>query len=363
MIEWKTLKAIILAAGPGKRLRPLTHTGPKHLLPVAGKPVIQYAINALRNAGIQNIGVVVGYMKEHIIDYLQDGSDFNAKITYIEQAKQKGIAHAIRCAKDYVADEPFLAYLGDNLIRDDLKAYIGNFSKRQADAMILLAKIPDPERFGVAVVKENKIVRLVEKPKQHISDLALVGVYFLRPIIFEAIDSITPSWRGELEITDAIQYLIEKGHRVDYRIISGWWADSGRPEDLIEVNYLVLDELQSEIKGTVEKGASLYGRIHIGENTVIRSGTQIRGPVYIGKKCEIKPNTYVGPYTSIEDDVIIKGGEIENSMVFSGCHIEIEGESRIVSSIIGSNSVVTQQKQIKPKGIKIVVGENARITL
>lgn len=359
----KSLKAIILAAGPGKRLRPLTHTGPKHLLPIAGKPVIEYAIEALRNAGIQDIGVVVGYMKEHMMDYLQDGANFHVRTTYIEQTEQKGIAHAIQCAKDYIADEPFVVYLGDNMLRDDLGDYMDAFKTSKADAMVLLAQIPEPERFGVAVIKEDRIIRLVEKPKEPISDLALVGIYFLKPIIFEAISTITPSWRGELEITDAIQYLIEKGYKVEYKIISGWWADSGRPEDLIEVNYLVLDELEGRVKGTVDKGAVLYGRVHVGENTVIQSGTQIRGPAYIGKRCKIKSTTYIGPYTSIEDDVVIEGGEIENSIIFSGCRMRIEGETRIVNSIIGRNSVVLQQKQIKPRGIQIVAGENTHITL
>ncbi|MEM3833377.1 MAG: glucose-1-phosphate thymidylyltransferase [Thermoprotei archaeon] len=318
------LKGIILHGGRGTRLRPLTHTGPKQLIPVANKPISQYVLESLLECGISEIAIVLGDIHpEKVKEYYGDGSSFGAKLSYIHQGKPKGIAHAIWLCKEYVGDEPFVVYLGDNPLKGGIVKFAEDFEGSNYDAMILLCEVKNPQRFGVAKFDENgKLIGLIEKPKQPPSRYVLTGIYFLRPMIFNMIGRLKPSWRGELEITEAIQLLIENGYNVGYRFVNGWWKDTGTPEDVLEANRLVLDELKPEVKGEVEDGSSIQGRVSIGRGSVIKKGALIRGPAIIGEKTTIKANVYIGPYTSIGNNTVIERGEVENSIIMDNCLID-----------------------------------------
>lgn len=354
----------MLHGGFGTRLRPLTHTGPKQLIRVAGKPVSQWALEDLRDAGIHKIAVVLGELgPERVVEYYGDGSRLGLKLTYIYQGYPYGLAHAVYTAKDFVGDEPFVVYLGDNVLTEGIGEYVRRFEESGADAMVLLAKVPNPQRFGVAKFDEKgRLVGLVEKPKLPPSDYALVGIYFFRPPhIFRAIETLKPSWRGELEITDAIQKLIDWGLRVEYAIVRGWWKDTGTPKDILEANRLLLDYKYpgTIIKGMVEDDARIEGRVYVDEGAVIRSGSVVRGPAYIGRNTIIGSNTYVGPYTSIGYNCRLVNVEIENSVVMDNVTLEDIGE-RITGSLIGSN-VRIKRRNTRPKGIRFIIGEHAVI--
>jgi glucose-1-phosphate thymidylyltransferase len=354
------MKGLILHGGHGTRLRPLTHTGPKQLIPVANKPISQYVLEDLRNSGIHNIAIILGdIMPEKVRSYYGDGGKFGVEITYICQEKPAGIAHAVGLAEDFVGDSCLVAYLGDNLLRGGISRYAQEFQRKNYDAMILLCKVENPQKFGVAEFDKNdNLVRLVEKPKKPPSNYALTGIYFFKPLIFKMIKKLKPSWRGELEITEAIQLLIDEGYKVGHRIVEGWWKDTGTVEDIIEANILMLDELEPKIEGKVEDKASVQGRVAIGKNAHVNKGALIRGPAIIGENSILEENVYVGPYTSIGNNVKIMRGEIENSIIMDNCMIEIN--TKIVDSIIGANSeVITNQKG--PKGHRLIVGENSRI--
>ena len=349
-----------MVAGKGTRLRPITHTLPKHMIPLAGKPMMQYSLDHLIEAGVRDIGIVVGYLKRKIMEYFGDGSKFGARFSYIVQEPQLGIAHAISVSREYIGDEPFVVYLGDNILKEGITQFKKEFESEDYDALILLAYTRDPTRFGVAEIKDGKVVRLVEKPKEPPSNYALVGVYFFREKIFEAIKHLKPSWRGELEITDAIQWLIDNNYKVEHRIIRGWWKDTGKPRDLLEALYLILDTLEEEIHGEISEDAEILGRVHIGENTRVLENTTIRGPVYIGDNCTIGPNTFIGPYTSIEDNVKIVGGEILGSLIMVGAQLDLADDVRIVDSIIGANALVIKRSSRK-RGLRLIIGETSMI--
>ena len=354
----------MLHGGFGTRLRPLTHTGPKQLIRVAGKPVSQWALEDLRDAGIHKVAVVLGELgPERVVEYYGDGSRLGLKLTYIYQGYPYGLAHAVYTAKDFVGDEPFVVYLGDNVLTEGIGEYVRRFEESGADAMVLLAKVPNPQRFGVAKFDEKgRLVGLVEKPKLPPSDYALVGIYFFRPPhIFRAIETLKPSWRGELEITDAIQKLIDWGLRVEYAIVRGWWKDTGTPKDILEANRLLLDYKYpgTIIKGMVEDDARIEGRVYVDEGAAIRSGSVVRGPAYIGRNTIIGSNTYVGPYTSIGYNCRLVNVEIENSVVMDNVTLEDIGE-RITGSLIGSN-VRIRRRNTRPKGIRFIIGEHAVI--
>jgi len=354
------MKGLVLVAGRGTRLRPITHTLPKHLIPLAGKPMMQYSIEHLVEAGVKNIGIVVGYLREKIMNHFGNGDKFDANFEYIVQEPQMGIAHAIAVSRDYILDEPFVVYLGDNILGEGITRFKKEFESSDDDALIILAYTRDPTRFGVVELKDGKVVRLVEKPKIPPSNYALVGVYFFREPVFEAIKHLKPSWRGELEITDAIQWLIDNGYKVSYRITKRWWKDTGKPKDLLEALYLLLDTLEEDIKGKISIDAEVLGRVHIGKDTEILEGTVIRGPVYIGEGCRIGPDTYIGPYTSIENNVVIEGGEILGSLVMDKAKLELSEDSRIVDSIIGEN-VTVKMNIAKRRGLRLVLGETSII--
>jgi glucose-1-phosphate thymidylyltransferase len=358
------LKGIILHGGAGTRLRPLTFTGPKQLIPVANKPISQYVLEDLVEAGISEIAIVLGNIyPEKVKEYYGDGSRFGAKITYVYQGEPKGIAHAVKLCEDFVGDDKFVVYLGDNLIKGGIANFTEKFSKnKELDAMILLTQVKDPSRFGVARFDSSgRIVGLIEKPKDPPSNFALAGIYFFSPLIFEMISELKPSWRGELEITEAIQMLFDKGANVIHDIIKGWWKDTGKAEDIIEANRLLLDELKSALYGTVEDDASIQGRILIGKGSIVRKGALIRGPVVVGENTTIESSVYLGPYTSVGSDCKIRSGEIENSIIMDGCEIDVD--DRIVDSLIGAGSRIASAKGNIPRGRSFILGESSSILL
>ena len=357
------MKGIILHGGYGTRLRPLTHTGPKQLIPVANKPISQHALEDLVEAEIEEIAIVLGGIyPEKVKEQYGDGSKFGARITYINQGEPKGIAHAIGLCEQYIESEPFIVYLGDNLIKGGIKNPVEAFKISTYEAMILLCEVENPQRFGVAKFdKKRNLIGLIEKPKQPPSNYALTGIYFFKPTIFKMIKQLKPSWRGELEITEAIQLLIEKGYSIGYQIVEGWWKDTGAPEDILEANRLILDELKPEIEGKIQNQTCLQGRVSIGENTTIKDGAIIRGPTIIGNDSTIEKDVYIGPYTSIGNNTTIKRGEIENSIIMDNCHIDID--DRITDSLIGPNSTITSDKNNKPRARRFLIGEQSQITL
>ena len=356
------MKGLLLAGGHGTRLRPLTFTGNKHMLPIANKPMILYGLEHLINAGIKEIGVILGPIKEDVRALLGDGSRFGVKITYIDQPEPKGLAHAIVVSQDFLRDEPFAMYLGDNMLKQGAKPLIGVFERERNDCVIGAAKVEDPSRYGVVVFDESgRIRKLVEKPKQPVSDWALIGVYVFNRKIFEAIGKIKPSWRGELEITDAIQVLMDSGAKVDVQFVQGWWKDTGRPEDLLEANQLILQELQPLNEGVIENGATVAGSVKIGKDTVIHGRTTIRGPVILGEHCEVGPNVYIGPYTSIGSYVTVRNSEVENSIIMDGAHIECG--KRIIDSLIGMKTKIVSSEDNVPKGTRLILGDMTYISI
>lgn len=361
-VVWFLMKAVILHGGFGTKLRPLTHTGPKQLIPVANKPISQYVLEDLRNSRISEIAMIIGGVNsERVKEHYQDGAKFDVKIQYIQQDEPKGIAHAVNLCKEYIKDNPFIVYLGDNLLKGGIKNYAEAFKRLNYDAMILLCQVKNPQRFGVAKFDKNgKLAQLTEKPKEPPSNYALTGIYFFKPVIFDMIKQLKPSWRGELEITEAIQLLLEKGYKVGYEIVQGWWKDTGTPEDILEANRLVLDEMKPEAKGKIENVASIQGRVSIGEKTTIKENALIRGPAIIGENTTIEGGVYIGPYTSIGNNCTIKGGEIENSIIMDNCLIDIK--ERITDSLIAAHSKITLNN-VTPHGKKFIIGERTCIEL
>ena len=356
-----SVKGLLLAGGHGTRLRPLTYTGNKHMLPIANKPMLMYGFDQLRASGITEIGVVLGPLQEGIVEALGDGSKFGVKVTYIAQPEPKGIAHAVLISQKFLGDSPFIVHLGDNLLKDNIPELAREFLRSGADASVILTRVKDPDRFGVVLIERGRIVKLVEKPKRYISDLALAGVYFLRPTIFPIIEKLRPSWRNELEITDALQQLLDLGGKITYHEVSGWWKDTGRPEDILEANQLVLKELKSSFGGMIEEGVAISGEVDMGKGTVVRRGATLRGPVVIGDHSEVGNGASVGPNTSLGSHVRILRAKIENSIVLDGTVVDCM--ERIVDSIIGKDSsIVSSQATVSP-GRRFVVGESTFVSL
>ena len=351
------MKALILAGGTGSRLRPLTYTSAKQLIPIANKPILFYAVEAIRDAGITEIGVIVGDTADEVREALGDGGQFGVSFTFIPQDAPLGLAHAVLTAKDFLADSPFLMFLGDNLIANGVTHLVDEFREGQPDAMVLLSRVPEPQRFGVVELKEGRVVRLVEKPKIPPSDLALVGVYLFQAKILEACASIKPSGRGELEITDAIQWLVDEGLRVEPSIVEGWWKDTGKPDDVLAANHLILDVMDGRIDGQVCPESEVSGRVVVESGARIIRST-VRGPVVIGSGAHIE-DAYVGPYTAIAREVTVRGSEIENSILLDGSAI-VDVKSRIDSSLLGRNARI-EASSGKPQVTKLVLGDNSQI--
>jgi glucose-1-phosphate thymidylyltransferase len=351
------MKGLILSGGKGTRLRPLTYTRAKQLVPVANKPVLFYGVEAIVAAGIREIGVVVGDTREEIQQALGDGSRFGARITYIDQDAPRGLAHAVLISEPYLRGEPFVMYLGDNLIADGITALVDDYRRIGCNSQILLARVPNPEQFGVAELANGTVVRLTEKPPQPRSDLALVGVYMFDETIFEAARAIRPSARQELEITDAIQWLVDHGKSVHPHIVSGWWKDTGKIEDMLEANRIILDTFKPRGFESVDSGCRVEGKVVVEAGARLFNST-IRGPAIIGPGAEIR-NAFVGPYTSIGPDCFVESCEIENSIVLQGSRLEkIPG--RIADSLIGTNVRIHPGHE-RPRVHRFLIGDNSEI--
>ena len=360
-ILYLELKGIILHGGHGTRLRPLTHTGPKQLLSIANKPMSQYALEDLKTAGITDIGIIIGDLyPEKVKEYYNDGSEFGVKITYIYQDAPKGISHAIRLCKDFVGDDKFIVYLGDNVLRKNLIDYTKKFQSSDSDAMILLCEVKDPQRFGVAELDQNnpeKIKTIIEKPKNPPSNLAVIGIYFLTPKIFDAIDKLKPSSRGELEITEALQLLIDNKQKVTFDTVTGWWKDTGTPEDIIHANKLILDSIGAENQFLIDPDAEIKDQIVIGKNTVISKDSSIIGPIIIGKNCQIGSGVKLGPYVSIGDNCKIHQCSIQNSIIMKNCSIDVK--TSFSNSIIADNCQINDNSI--PNQCNFLLGERSQL--
>ncbi|MBA3867432.1 MAG: glucose-1-phosphate thymidylyltransferase [Solirubrobacterales bacterium] len=354
------LKGLILSGGAGTRLRPITHTSAKQLVPVANKPVLFYGIEALVDAGVTEIGIIIApETGEEIRVAAGDGSQFGAEITYIVQDKPAGLAHAVLTAADFIGDSPFVMYLGDNLLRDGLRGLVATFLADEPEALILLTPVDDPSSYGVAELDGERIVRLIEKPKDPPSNLALVGVYLFSSSIFDAARGLEPSWRGEYEITEAIQALIDDGQRVQSEVVSGWWKDTGQLADMLEANRLVLEELQTRLEGEIDEESRVEGRVVLEPGaSLVRS--VVRGPAVIGAGAVIE-DSYLGPYTSIGAEVQVRRAEIEHSIILSGSVVEDLG-TRMEASLLGRNVKLTRSDG-PPKTLRLLVGDSSEIEI
>jgi glucose-1-phosphate thymidylyltransferase len=356
------MKAIILSGGKGTRLRPLTYTGAKQLVPVANKPILWYGIESIVAAGIKEIGIIIspetgGEVKAKT----GDGSRFGANITYLLQDAPLGLAHAVKVAQPFLGDVPFVMYLGDNLVESQLDLFLDKFNSRHLDALTLLCQVENPTAFGVAKVDETgKVLQLIEKPQNPPSNLALVGVYLFSPAIHRAIANIQPSARGELEITDAIQYLIDEQKNVESFQLSGWWLDTGKKDDLLAANQIILDScLDLSIQGSIDESSKVSGRVHIGAGSSIINST-IRGPVTIGENCHIE-NCFIGPYSSIANETTLIEADIEHSVILKGAKI-VNIQQRIVDSLIGERAQLYPAPQ-RPKALRFMIGDDSQVEL
>jgi len=352
------VKALVLSGGKGTRLRPITHTSAKQLVPIANKPILFYGLEFIAKAGIKEVGIIVGETKKEIMNAVGDGSKLGIKATFIEQEAPLGLAHAVKIAEDFINGDDFVMYLGDNLLKDGIISVVEEFKKNKPNAQIMLTKVKNPSSFGVAELKDGKVVRLLEKPKVPPSDLALVGVYLFDKSIFKAVNSIKPSWRNELEITDAIQYLVENKFVVQPSIVTGWWKDTGKLEDLLEANRLVLETMEQTIAGTVDEKSKIEGRV------VLEKGSQIinsiiRGPAIIGENTKII-NSYVGPFSAVYYNCEVENSEIEHSIILENS--KVSNVSRIEDSLIGQNVVILKGNK-KPHAYRIMVGDSSCIEI
>jgi len=342
------MKGIILHGGHGTRLRPLTHTGPKQLLPIANKPMSEYCVESIKEAGITDIAIIIGGLGSNKVkEYYGNGENFGVNITYIEQDEPRGIAHAIRLCKEFVNNEKFLVFLGDNIIQKPITDFVENFNKSDYDATILLCEVDNPSRYGIADVKNEKIVKITEKPKKPTSNLAVTGIYLLTPLIFEVIDNLKPSWRNELEITDALDNLLKQNDNVGYETITDYWKDTGTPEDILNANRQVLEHIWEHASFRDEDISARH-----------RTWPE---PFKIGKNCKIHESARIGPHVSIGDDTIISSDVvIENSIIMSGC--KIDGGLNIKDSIISANCHLHGNNKDKTKKI-FLLGEGTKISL
>jgi len=353
------MRGLILAGGFGTRLRPLTYTGAKQLIPIANKPIIFYGIEALVETGIKEIGIVVGDTAQEVEDTVGNGERWGVNITYIPQEAPLGLAHAIKISKDFLGNEPFIMYLGDNLLKHGVGELIRLFQKNKPNALILLTEVSNPQEFGVAIIDDKGVVKkLIEKPKEPPSNFALVGIYLFDKEIFRAVEHIKPSWRDELEITDAIQWLLDNNFKVESQIVKGWWKDTGKPDDIIEANLLILEDIKAFNKGTLID-STINGRVKIEEGAIIEKSI-IRGPVIIGKNAKIV-HAYIGPFSSIGDNVVIQNSEIECSVIMEGAKIK-NLEKRIDRSIVGKNVVINQTDH-SPRTYKFILGDQSYVEI
>ncbi len=353
------MKALVLAGGSGSRLRPITHTSAKQLLPVANKPVLFYGLEAIRDASVTDVGIVVGDTGPAIHAAVGDGSGFDLSVTYIRQDAPRGLAHAVLIARDFLGDDPFVMYLGDNFIVGGISALVDEFTSARPDAQIMLTRVSDPGQFGVAELGgTGEVIALEEKPDQPKSDLALVGVYIFTAAVHEAVRHLKPSRRGELEITEAIQWLIDNGRKVHSTIITGYWKDTGNVADMLEVNRMVLEGIEPRVSGSVDDASEVIGRVVIEAGAQV-SGSRIVGPAIIGAGTRIR-GSYVGPFTSVAPGCVISGSEIEYSIVMRGA--SIQGVRRIEASLIGHDVEVTPSPMV-PRAHRLVLGDHSKVQI
>jgi len=354
----RSMKGLVLAGGKGSRLRPLTATGAKQLVPVANKPVLFYALEQLVEAGITDIGIITGDTGDQVREAVGDGSRFGARVTYIPQSAPLGLAHAIVTARDYLGDDPFCMFLGDNFLMGGIADHARRFAGSDCQGQILLKRVADPSAFGVAVLDDHgRVTRLVEKPKEPISDLAVIGVYFFGPEVHDVTPHLVPSARGELEITDAIQGLIDAGHEVRSSLITDQWVDTGKKDDMLEANRLVLATLRGRVDGEVDAESTLVGEVVVEPGAIV-SGSTVRGPAVIGAGAKIT-DTYVGPFTAIGNDCDLTACEIEHSIVLERSTIR-NVTHRIADSLIG-REVVIERSPLKPQALRLLLGDHSTV--
>jgi glucose-1-phosphate thymidylyltransferase len=351
------IKALVLAGGRGTRLRPITHTSAKQLVPIANKPILFYGLEAIRDAGIVDVGIIVGDTHREIEAAVGDGSSFGLKVTYIRQHAPLGLAHAVKIAGEYIGKEPFVMYLGDNLIMGGITDFVSEFQKNRPNAQILLARVSNPSDFGVAELSGGHVTRLEEKPEHPKSNLALVGVYMFDAEVFAAVENITPSWRNELEITDAIQYLIDQDLKVRAHEVVGWWKDTGKLDDILEANRMILETIEHSVDGQVDGASRLDGNVVIAEGAVVE-GSVLRGPLVVGEGSRIS-RSYIGPFTSIYHNVTIQNAEIEHSIVLENSKIANLGH-RMERSLVGKDVEIVKSATM-PKAFRFMVGDASRI--
>jgi glucose-1-phosphate thymidylyltransferase len=351
------LKGLILSGGKGTRLRPITHTSAKQLVPVANRPVLFYGIQAMADAGIQDVGIIIApETGDEIRAAAGDGSAFGVRITYVVQDEPAGLAHAVLTAESFLGDSPFVMYLGDNLLQGGIAELVDAFNANQPEALILLTPVPDPEHYGVAELRDGAVVQLVEKPAEPRTDLALVGVYMFRPSIHDAARAIEPSARGELEITDAIQHLVDSGLRVEPHIVQGWWKDTGRLDDMLEANRLILDTVERRLDGELID-SQVEGRVAIAAGARLERAT-VRGPAVIGAGATLT-DCYVGPYSAVGEDCAIERAEVEHSILLSGSSVR-HLDGRMESSLLGRNVHIGRDGR-QPRAYRFMVGDNSEI--
>ncbi len=353
------MKGLVLSGGKGTRLRPITFTSAKQLLPIANKPVLFYCLEQLAEAKVTDVGIVVGDTAAEIRQAVGDGSRFGVKATYIEQDVPGGLAHAVKVSEGFLKDDPFLMVLGDNLLRDGVSEVAEEFRTRPTNCQILLTKVKDPSQFGVVELRDGMVARLVEKPREFVSNLALVGVYLFDANVFKAVREIKPSFRGELEITDAIQWLVNHGYAVRPHLVSGWWKDTGKLEDILEANRMVLDGIEEKVLGRIGGKSRVEFKVSLAEDAVVENSV-IRGPAVVGAGSRIE-NSYVGPFTSIAGGCTIRNVEVEHSIVLEGCVIEGAG-ARIIDSLLGRN-VSIRKGDGQPRAYHFMLGDYSGITL
>ncbi|MEV0623180.1 glucose-1-phosphate thymidylyltransferase [Nonomuraea sp. NPDC050404] len=353
------MKALVLAGGSGTRLRPITHTSAKQLVPVANKPVLFYGLEAIAQTGVREVGLVVGDTHAEIEAAVGDGSAFGLEVTYLRQEAPLGLAHGVLIARDFLGDDDFVMYLGDNFIVGGINELVDRFNTRRPAAQILLTEVSDPKQFGVAELDaQGRVIGLEEKPERPKSDLALVGVYLFSPAVHRAVAELKPSWRGELEITDAIQWLIEEGLDVDSSVISGYWKDTGNVTDMLEVNRLVLESLEPRVEGLVDEASELVGRVVVEPGASVER-SRVVGPVILGAGTRIR-DSYVGPFTSVGADCLVSDSELDYSIVLQGT--SIVGVGRIESSLIGHHVEVTASVNT-PKAHRLVLGDHSKVRI
>ena len=352
------LKGLILSGGKGTRLRPITFTSAKQLVPVANRPVLFYGIEAMARAGIEDIGIIIApETGDEIRETVGDGSRFGVRITYIVQDEPAGLAHAVLTAEPFLGSDPFVMYLGDNLLQDGITDLVDAFRAGEPDALILLTPVPDPEHFGVAELLDGRVVRLQEKPPEPKTDLALVGVYMFTAGIHDAARAIEPSARGELEITDAIQYLVDAGRRVEPHIVQGWWKDTGRLEDMLEANRLVLDRIERRVDGTLDGASTCDGRVVVEAGAVLERST-VRGPAIVGAGARLV-DAYIGPYSAIGAGCVIERAEVEHSILLEGSSVR-DLDARIESSLLGRDVAISRSTG-QPRAYRFLVGDQSEI--